>query len=42
MTKKFKKNTNNPYYNEKEALIELEEKWLEKIPPYGDNRYNQK
>jgi group I intron endonuclease len=39
---KLKKNTNNPYYNEKEALIELEEKWLEKLQPYGDNGYNLK
>ena len=39
---KLKKNTDNPYFNEKEALIELEEKWLEKLQPYGDNGYNQK
>ena len=39
---KLKKNTDNPYFNEKEALIELEEKWLEKLQPFGDNGYNQK
>lgn len=26
---KLKKNTDNPYFNEKEALIELGEKWVE-------------
>ena len=36
------KNNNNPYFNEKEALLELEEKWLEKLQPYGEKGYNIK
>ena len=39
---KLKKNTDNPYFNEKEALNELEEKWVEKLQPYGDNGDNHK
>lgn len=39
---KLKRNNNNPYFNEKEALKELEEKWLEKLQPYGDKGYNKK
>ncbi|TDL60835.1 GIY-YIG nuclease family protein [Rhodococcus qingshengii] len=38
---KLKKN-DKPYFNEKEALLALEEKWLEKLQPYGDRGYNQK
>jgi hypothetical protein len=38
---KVKKN-DDPYFNEKEALIALEEKWLEKLQPYGEQGYNQK
>lgn len=30
------------YFNEKEALLELEEKWLEKLQPYGERGYNKK
>lgn len=36
------KKTDDPYYNEKEALAELEEKWLEKLQPYGEQGYNKK
>lgn len=28
------------YYNEKEALEKLEEKWLEQLQPYGERGYN--
>lgn len=38
---KLKKNEEDPYFNEKEALAELEEKWLEKLQPYGERGYNQ-
>ncbi len=38
---KLKKN-DNPYFNEKEALVELEKKWLEQLQPYGERGYNQK
>lgn len=38
---KLKKNEDDPYYNEKEALGELEEKWLEQLQPYGEQGYNQ-
>ncbi|PAE37596.1 GIY-YIG nuclease family protein [Bacillus sp. 7884-1] len=30
------------YFNEKEALLALEEKWLEKLQPYGERGYHQK
>lgn len=36
----LKKDENNPYYNEKEALKEMEQKWLEQWKPYGENGYN--
>jgi hypothetical protein len=36
------KKSNDPYLNEKEALLALEEKWLEKLQPYGERGYNQK
>ncbi|SFC85605.1 GIY-YIG catalytic domain-containing protein [Bacillus sp. OV322] len=29
-----------PYYNEKEALGDLEKKWLEKLQPFGERGYN--
>ncbi|MEK3854001.1 GIY-YIG nuclease family protein [Cytobacillus sp. FSL H8-0458] len=29
-----------PYFNEKEALEKLEEKWLEELQPFGDKGYN--
>lgn len=38
---KLKRNEEDPYYNEKEALGELEEKWLEQLQPFGDRGYNQ-
>ena len=38
---KLKKN-DEPYFNEKEALLALEEKWLEKLQPYEERGYNQK
>ncbi|MGG3915080.1 GIY-YIG nuclease family protein [Rossellomorea vietnamensis] len=38
---KLKKN-DDPFVTEKEALAELEEKWLEKMQPYGEQGYNQK
>ncbi|HDX9580456.1 TPA: GIY-YIG nuclease family protein [Bacillus pseudomycoides] len=30
------------YFNEKEELKKLEEKWLEKLQPYGERGYNRK
>ena len=30
----------SPYFNEKEALKKLEEKWLAKCQPFGDGGYN--
>jgi hypothetical protein len=36
------KKDDGPYFNEKEALLELEEKWLEKLQPYGERGYYQK
>ncbi|MCP1143363.1 GIY-YIG nuclease family protein [Lysinibacillus endophyticus] len=30
----------SPYFNEKEALKKLEEKWLAKCQPFGDAGYN--
>lgn len=38
----LKKKDDDPYYNEKEALLKLEEKWLEKLQPYGERGYNKK
>lgn len=35
------KKKDEPYFNEKEALLALEEKWLEKLQPYGERGYNQ-
>lgn len=29
------------YFNEKEELKKLEEKWLEKLQPYGERGYNR-
>ncbi len=39
VVEKLKKN-DDPYYNHKEALAELEEKWLENLHPYRENGYN--
>ncbi|WP_071392874.1 GIY-YIG nuclease family protein [Bacillus tuaregi] len=36
------KKKDEPYFNEREALAELEEQWLEKLKPYGERGYNQK
>ena len=30
----------DPYFNEKEALLTLEEKWIEKLQPFGERGYN--
>ncbi|WNS76157.1 GIY-YIG nuclease family protein [Bacillus sp. DTU_2020_1000418_1_SI_GHA_SEK_038] len=37
----FKKK-DDPYFNEKEALAELEKKWLENLQPYEEQGYNVK
>jgi hypothetical protein len=37
----FLKKQDEPYFNEKEALAELENKWLEKLQPYGERGYNR-
>lgn len=39
---KLKKKEEDPYFNEKESLQALEEKWLEKLQPYGERGYNKK
>ncbi|MBD8070079.1 GIY-YIG nuclease family protein [Bacillus sp. PS06] len=36
------KKSDHPYINEKEALLNLEEEWLEKLQPYGEQGYNLK
>lgn len=36
------KKKDEPYFNEKEALRDLEDKWLEKLQPYGERGYNLK
>ncbi|WP_163103323.1 GIY-YIG nuclease family protein [Peribacillus alkalitolerans] len=36
------KKKDNPYFNEKEALLELENKWLEHFQPYEERGYNSK
>ncbi|WP_153733593.1 GIY-YIG nuclease family protein [Sporosarcina obsidiansis] len=30
------------FFNEKEALLELEDKWLERLQPFGEKGYNSK
>lgn len=35
------KKKDNPYYNEKEELEKLEEKWLNELQPYGERGYHQ-
>jgi excinuclease UvrABC nuclease subunit len=32
----------DPYFTEKEALLELEEKWLEELQPFGEHGYNKR
>ena len=39
---KLKKDNEDPYFNEKEELGKLEEKWLENIQPFGENGYHKK
>lgn len=34
------KKKDEPYFNEKEALALLEEKWLEQVQPFGEKGYN--
>lgn len=34
------KKKDDPYFNDSEALEELEEKWLEQMQPYGERGYN--
>lgn len=34
------KKKEDPYFNEKEALVELEQKWLDQLKPYGERGYN--
>ncbi|MGP7818668.1 GIY-YIG nuclease family protein [Niallia sp. 01092] len=34
------KKKNDPYFNEKEELQKLEDKWLEEFQPYGERGYN--
>lgn len=36
------KKKDDPYFNEKEALLELEEKWLGQLQPYEERGYNKK
>ena len=37
---KLKKDAKDPYFNEKEALKKLEEKWFDQLQPYGENGYH--
>lgn len=32
----------DPYYNEKEELAKLEDKWLDKLLPFGEKGYNNR
>ena len=36
------KKKDEPYFNEKEALQEMENKWLDQLQPYGERGYNRK
>ncbi|MGA8942606.1 MAG: GIY-YIG nuclease family protein [Thermoactinomyces sp.] len=36
------KKKDDPCFNEKEALSKLEEKWLEKLQPFGERGYNRR
>lgn len=36
----LKKDESDPYFNAKEALKAMEQKWLEELKPYGENGYN--
>lgn len=33
---------NEPYYDAADALEKLEDKWLDKLQPYGDKGYNER
>lgn len=35
------KKKDDPYFDERDALEKLEEKWLEKLQPYGECGYNK-
>jgi hypothetical protein len=37
----LKKNDEDPYYNEKEELEKMEEKWVKQLQPYGERGYHQ-
>lgn len=32
----------SPYFNAKEALAKLEEKWIHELQPFGDRGYHNK
>ncbi len=36
------KKKDDPYFNEKEALSELENKWLDELQPYEERGYNKR
>jgi len=36
----LKKDENDPYFNEKEALKKLEQKWFEELKPFGEQGYH--
>ncbi|NRD76661.1 GIY-YIG nuclease family protein [Bacillus sp. BRMEA1] len=36
------KKKEEPYYNEKEALKELEKKWVDQLQPFDERGYNRK
>lgn len=36
------KKNDDPYFTEKEALLELENKWLEQLQPFEERGYNKK
>ncbi|WP_432353729.1 GIY-YIG nuclease family protein [Sporosarcina sp. A2] len=35
------KKKEDPYFNEKEALSELQVKWIDQVQPYGERGYNK-
>jgi len=37
---KLKKDESDPYFNEKEALKAMEQKWVDHLNPFGENGYN--
>ncbi|RUL49607.1 MULTISPECIES: GIY-YIG nuclease family protein [Lysinibacillus] len=36
----LKKDESDPYFNEKESLKNLEQKWLDQLQPFGERGYN--